>query len=268
MPGHSSTGSSETNAVDAHSPEPAGHSVRTPWLSVIVPVRNEAQRLGATLMPLQAWRARGVEVLVVDGGSDDGSPVHAMELADRVLHAAPGRALQMNRGAQAARGHWLWFLHADTGVTAQHLNALQTLPDDACWGFFRVRMSTPGVLLRCVAGLMNLRSRSTGVATGDQGIVVKRCVLHDTGGYPSLPLMEDVALSKLLRAQAVPRVLGPPLTVDSRRWEQQGVWRTIILMWWLRWRYWRGEDPHRLHALYYGRSASQRRRPHRDLTDD
>ena len=234
----------------------AGAHAPAPWLSVIVPVRNEAQRLGATLQPLQAWREQGVEVLVVDGGSDDDSIDQATAQADQVLMSAPGRAQQMNYAARHARGHWLWFLHADTGVTAQHLAALQALPEDVCWGFFRVRMSAPGTLLRCVAGLMNLRSRSTRVATGDQGIVVKRRVFHEVGGYPVLPLMEDVALSKLLRVLSAPRVLAPPLIVDSRRWEQFGVWRTIVLMWRLRWRYWRGDDPQRLHALYYGRDRT------------
>ncbi|MCH8544482.1 MAG: TIGR04283 family arsenosugar biosynthesis glycosyltransferase [Alcanivorax sp.] len=259
MPAHSSPDSSVTSTSDRGAP---------PWLSVIVPVRNEAQRLAVTLMPLQDWRTRGVEVLVVDGGSDDDSAACAAEFADRVLLSPAGRALQMNHGAQHARGQWFWFLHADTGVTSQHLAALQALPEDARWGFFRVRMSAPSPLLRCVAALMNLRSRSTRVATGDQGILVKRALFQAVGGYPALPLMEDVALSKVLRAQAAPRVLGPALTVDSRRWAQHGTWRTIMLMWRLRWRYWRGDDPQRLHALYYGRPVSQRRPGPRDITDD
>lgn len=248
-------------------PPGAATAANPPWLSVIVPVRNEALRLAATLAPLQAWRAHGVEILVVDGGSDDDSAACAAALADRVLRSPPGRALQMNCGAQAARGHWLWFLHADTGITEQHLAAMKALPDDAGWGFFRVRMSTPGLLLRCVATLMNLRSRSTGVATGDQGILVNAALFRAVGGYPALPLMEDVALSKLLRGQSAPSVLGPPLTVDSRRWVQHGTWRTILLMWRLRWRYWRGGDPQQLHALYYGRPAPQGRRGQRDTPD-
>ncbi|WP_162925709.1 TIGR04283 family arsenosugar biosynthesis glycosyltransferase [Isoalcanivorax indicus] len=227
--------------------------ITPPWLSVIIPVRNEASRLAATLAPLQAWRARGVEVLVVDGGSSDGSPAVAAPLADEVLYSEPGRARQMNRGAAHARANWLWFLHADTQFGDAHIHALE-----ACcrarrsgWAFFRVQLSGPGLLLSIVGRMMTWRARLTAVATGDQGLLVSRDSFQVCDGYPDIPLMEDVALCKQLRARSRPVVLGPALGVDSRRWETHGRWRTIVLMWRLRWAYWRGVAPAQLHARYY-----------------
>lgn len=235
-------------------------AMNSPWLSVIVPVRNEATRLAATLMPLQPWRARGVQVLVVDGGSDDGSAEVARSLADEVLYSKPGRARQMNRGAAWARAPWLWFLHADTCYDDAHLAALEHFCAGAAegWAFFRVRLTGPGPLLALVGTLMNVRSRLTAVATGDQGLLVSRQLFRTCGGYPDIPLMEDVALSKRLRRLAAPAVLSPALGADSRRWETQGRWRTILLMWRLRWAYWRGVAPEQLHARYYPAASVNR----------
>lgn len=225
--------------------------MNAPWLSVVVPMRNEAERIASTLMPLQPWRDRGVEVLVVDGGSTDGSAAHALALADRVLTSSPGRARQMNLGAEYARATLLWFLHADSTLSDRHLSALRGLVGKPCWGRFDVRMSGRGLTLWLVAMGMNLRSRLTGVATGDQGIFVHRSLFRQAGGYPDQPLMEDVALTDRLRRLTPPCCRREPLVTDSRRWERHGRWRTILLMWRLRFRYWRGESPALLYRCYY-----------------
>ena len=222
------------------------------WLSVIIPTLDEVQRLAATLAPLQAWRAQGVEVLVVDGGSADGTVAVAQPLVDRVVVSPAGRATQMNAGAAIASAPLLWFLHADSGVTHRHLLALQTVRDAAGWGFFPVRLSGRQPLLWLVGAMMSLRSRLTAIATGDQGLFIARSLFLETGGFPRQPLMEDIAISRSLRQRARPLVLPVRLGVDSRRWEQHGICRTILLMWRLRWRYWRGADPVQLHRLYYG----------------
>lgn len=223
-------------------------------VSVIVPVRNEASRLATSLAGIRRALRDTDELIVVDGGSDDGSVDIATRMADRVLVSMPGRARQMNMGAQAAQGQWLWFLHADTELLPAHRDALQRLPDSVRWGRFDVRLSGTRVMFKIIAGLMNLRSRLSGIATGDQGIFVRRSFFFECGGYVDQPLMEDIALCATLRQHSRPRCLARPrLVTSSRRWETHGVWKTIWLMWMLRWRYWRGADPALLHQDYYGR---------------
>ncbi len=221
-------------------------------LSIIVPVLNEERSLAATLGALAPLRAGGTEVIVVDGGSDDGSRAVAAPLADRVLAAPRGRASQMNAGARAARGDVLLFLHADTrlpdGAAARVLDGLAA--GDRAWGRFDVRIAGAGALLRIVARGMNLRSRLTGVATGDQAIFVRRDAFEAAGGFPALALMEDVALSKRLRRASRPLCLRARAVTSSRRWERGGVVRTILLMWRLRLAYALGADPARLARDY------------------
>ncbi|MCC4309382.1 MAG: TIGR04283 family arsenosugar biosynthesis glycosyltransferase [Alcanivorax sp.] len=221
-------------------------------VSVVVPVLDEARCLDDFLAGLRERLGEQDEIIVVDGGSEDGSPLIAREHADLVLHCDRGRARQMNLGAERAKGDWLWFLHADCGrVKRGHLAALRALPEDAQWGRFDVRLSGDHRLFPVIGHAMNLRSRWTGIATGDQGIFVRRELFLELGGFPLQPLMEDVALSTRLRGRARPVCLRPRLVADSRRWEENGVLRTTVLMWQLRWRYWRGEDPARLHRDYY-----------------
>lgn len=225
-----------------------------PEISVIIPVRDEGAVIDAILQDLRCLRAAGAEVIVVDGGSRDDTVARARAGADRVLSAPRGRARQMNSGAAAARGALLWFVHADTRIDPAAADDLRGLARDPgfVWARFGVRLSGPRPLFRLVASMMNLRSRLTGIATGDQGLCVRREVFESVGGFPDLPLMEDVALSRLLRARARPRCLPVRLTTSSRRWERDGAWRTIWLMWTLRWAYWRGADPARLAARYRG----------------
>jgi rSAM/selenodomain-associated transferase 2 len=213
-----------------------------PWLSVIVPARNEAAGIADTLAPLQSERDQGVEVVLVDGASTDATREQAEPWVDRFVDAAPGRAHQMNQGAAGARAPLLWFLHADTRMDARHLQALKR--ERGPWGHFRVRLSGRHPLFRVISFMMNLRSRLTGISTGDQSLFVCAELFREEGGFPEQPLMEDVAFSARLRRRAGrPAQLVPALTTDSRRWESRGPWRTMIEMWWLRWRYWRGDDP-------------------------
>ncbi len=220
-------------------------------LSIIVPALNEAGCIAATLDALAPLRTRGHEVLVVDGGSDDGTPTLARTRADTVLAAARGRALQMNAGAARAQGDVLLFLHADTLLPAQADRLVaQALAQGALWGRFDVRIAGRSWLLPLVGALMNQRSRFSGIATGDQAIFVRRDVFEHIGGFPEQPLMEDIELSRRLLARGRPACLREPVITSGRRWEARGVWRTVLLMWWLRWRYWRGEPAEALAKAY------------------
>jgi len=221
-------------------------------ISVIIPALNEAALIAQVLQALAPSRQRGVEVIVVDGGSSDGTPALAAPLADQVLHATKGRARQMNAGARAAQGAVLWFLHADTmpPSDADGLILAALAQEGRAWGFFDVRLSGSGAMLRMVAYLMNRRSRLAGIATGDQGIFVRREVFERVGGFPEIPLMEDIALSRALKRHSRPAHVAQGLVTSSRRWERRGVWRTIFLMWRLRAAYYFGADPRKLAELY------------------
>jgi rSAM/selenodomain-associated transferase 2 len=221
-------------------------------LSIIIPALDEAAGIGATLRPLQPLRVAGHEVIVVDGGSRDGTPELARALVDRVLAAPRGRASQMNAGAAAARGEVLLFLHADTRLPpgAERLVIDGLAASDRQWGRFDVRIDGRHPLLPLVAWLMNRRSRLSGIATGDQAIFVRREAFARAGGFPALALMEDVALSKRLKRVSAPLYLRDRVVTSGRRWESRGVVRTVVLMWWLRLRYSLGASPERLHRLY------------------
>ena len=212
-------------------------------LSVVVPALNEAGGIRAALEALAPLRARGHEVIVVDGGSSDDTVRIAQGLADRVIQAQPGRALQMNAGARAASGDVLLFLHADTRLPP----GAETLVFSSVWGRFDVQIEGRHPLLKVVAGAMNLRSRLTGIATGDQAMFVRRDAFP---GFPEIPLMEDIALSRLLKRRAAPACLRATVTTSGRRWESRGVLRTIFLMWSLRLLYFLGASPQRLIRFY------------------
>ncbi|WP_339079726.1 TIGR04283 family arsenosugar biosynthesis glycosyltransferase [Pseudomonas sp. TMP9] len=223
----------------------------TPLLSVVIPVRNEAQALPFLLDDLSALGAAGAELIVVDGGSTDGTCEVAHGRVDQLLKTGPGRAVQMNAGAAKARGTYLWFLHADTRVSAEAISRLQhTLASRPLWGRFDVHLSPAGPALRLIGWMINLRSRLTGIASGDQGIFVDRACFDALGGYAHIPLMEDLQLCRRLKAQARPHCLRPPLITSSRRWLQHGVWRTVLLMWCLRLAYYAGANPEKLARQY------------------
>jgi len=221
-------------------------------LSIIVPCLNEAQGVVDALSALAPLRSRGAEVIVVDGGSRDGTAERARPHADAVITVPRGRALQMNAGAARARGEILLFLHADTLLP----EAADALVVDGLkrtrrgWGRFDVAIAGRHPLLKIVALLMNLRSRLTGIATGDHAIFVTRSLFTAAGGYPEIALMEDIELSKRLKRFGPPLCLRHRLTTSGRRWEERGVLRTILLMWRLRLAYWLGADPAKLAVRY------------------
>lgn len=216
-------------------------------LSVVVPALNEAPGIARCLEALAPLRARGHEVVVVDGGSRDGTPDLAAPLADRVLAGPRGRAAQMNAGAAAAAGDALLFLHADTRLPPAAdrtvLAALATHP----WGRFDVAIDSDDPRLAVIAYFINRRSRLSGIATGDQAIFVRRDAFP---GFPPIALMEDVAFSRTMKAVAPPACLAERVLTSARRWERHGVARTVLLMWRLRYDYWRGADPDELARRY------------------
>lgn len=222
-------------------------------ISIIIPVLNDADALANLLPRLQYHRQQGHEVLIVDGGSSDASMTVARSQADRILMTGTGRGRQMNLGAENARHEILLFLHADTGFPDDGLSQIQAaLADSEChWGHFNVDLDRQGFPYGLIATLMNIRSRLTGVATGDQGIFVRRRVFHDAGCFKAIPLMEDIALSKALRKIAWPRSLPGKLLTSSRRWEREGVIKTILLMWFLRLAYVVGINTDTLARIYY-----------------
>jgi rSAM/selenodomain-associated transferase 2 len=224
-------------------------------LSIIVPVLDEQACIGPALDALAPLRARGAEVIVADGGSRDLTAATARPLADAVVTAPQGRGVQMNAGAAAATGDVLLFLHADTvlppGADALVLDGLHRT--GRVWGHFDVRIEGRGPLLPIIAAAMNARARLTGIATGDQAMFVTRTAFASAGGFPDIPLMEDVALSKRLKRIGPPLCLDARVTTSGRRWDEGGAMRTMLLMWRLRLAYWLGAEPASLARRYgYG----------------
>lgn len=221
-------------------------------VSVIIPTLDEGEHVTETLAPLQDLRRLGHEVIVVDGGSVDRTCEFAEGKADRILAGPKGRALQLNTGAREARGDVLLFLHADTVAPLSTVRALyEEFPSSPrVWGRFDVRLSGGHRMLRVVETMMNVRSRLSGIATGDQGIFVRRETLERVGGFPEIPLMEDVAISRRLKQESRPFCPRGRIVTSSRRWEEDGILRTILLMWRLRLAYALGADPADLARSY------------------
>ncbi len=235
-------------------------------ISVIIPVLNEKSCLRELLVQLQAIRSLGHELIVVDGGSTDGSQecLHAVvdneaSLIDIMLETSSGRALQMNAGASLANGSLLWFLHADTILNDELIEELTRIAEAhsspikshaEIWGWFNIRLSGRAISLRLIERMMNIRSRTSGIATGDQGMFVAKSLFERAGGFPEIALMEDIALSKVLRK--ISRAVRPKnkLISSSRRWELNGIWKTVFLMWRLRLAFAFGVDPLKLSQLY------------------
>jgi rSAM/selenodomain-associated transferase 2 len=219
-------------------------------LTIVIPVLDEAAIIVAALAALKPLRARGAEIIVVDGGSRDGTARLAEPLADRVVAAARGRGATMNAGAALGTGDALVFLHADTTLPGNADGLIADALARRAWGRFDLRIAGRHPLLAVVARMINLRSRLTGVATGDQAIFVTREAFLAVGGFPDLPLMEDIAISRRLKRLCRPFCIGTPAVTSGRRWERNGVWRTIVLMWRLRLAYYLGVEPAVLARLY------------------
>lgn len=247
-----------------------------PIISIVVPVYNEADTIVECLTALERYKGCSAEVIVVDGGSVDNTRQKVADLNCTLITSQKGRAVQMNTGAEQAKGDLLVFLHADTIPPASFASDLEGLlieadlvedagsqggaqrattsgrsSQNAAWGFFNIRLSGAGWQFRIIEWFMNRRSSWTSIGTGDQILYVRRSIFGAIGGFSEIPLMEDVELSKRLRARyGRANVLPSVAITSSRRWQEQGILRTVLLMWSLRWAYWRGEDPGKLAARY------------------
>lgn len=222
-------------------------------MSVIVPVRDEEALAPALAVRLAGLAAQGMEVIAVDGGSRDRTVAILEGAGLRVLRSAPGRAPQMNAGAAQATSDLLLFLHADTVLPPDAGVAIERAlaAGDRQWGRFDVTIAGQSRWLGVVAFLMNWRSRLTGIATGDQALFFTRAAFDAIGGFPLQPLMEDIEASRrLLRRVGPPACLRSRVQTSGRRWDSRGAWPTILLMWRLRWAYWRGVPAETLAERY------------------
>jgi len=223
---------------------------KTLSIGIVVPVLNEAAQLPELLQSLKPLAAD--DVVIVDGGSCDGSRELLAASGFRWLASSPGRAVQMNAGAASIHSDVTLFLHADTRLSPCHLDDIRRCLGDREYvgGRFDVQLEGGHSMLPLVALLMNLRSRLSRISTGDQAIFVRREVFEALGGFSLLPLMEDVEFSRRLKRAGRICCLRRKVITSARRWQQRGVWRTIGLMWRLRLLYWLGVDAERL-ATYY-----------------
>ena len=233
-------------AAEEHLPETTGRSV-----SIIIPAYNEASQLELSLKNLfdEMPENPEVEVILSDGGSTDNTLDIAKNYPCRILSSDIGRAKQMNSASRHANGDFLLFLHADSSLPDNWLNQVQ---GSLKWGFFPVKLSGQHWLLRVIERTINLRSRISRVATGDQGLYFSRSFFQALEGFPDIPIMEDIAISKRARKISEPSIGQYPVITSSRRWEQQGIIKTVLLMWGLRLAYWLGISPNRLHRIYQG----------------
>ncbi len=232
-------------------------------LSIIIPLLNEVDNLPNLIDHINALSPAPQQVILVDGGSTDGSitavhdllkalPKMTLSSIDwHIIESVAGRACQMNAGAKRATGDVFLFLHADTRLSTDAINEVQRAMAEHDWGRFDVRLDSPHPLLKVVSMMINNRSRLMRIATGDQAIFIKKSLFERLGGYPDQPLMEDVELCKRLKSISRPACLKSTVTTSARRWQQHGHFRTIFLMWHLRFDYWRGISPDSLKQRYY-----------------
>ena len=230
------------------------HPIREedPRMAIIIPVLNEIEGIEPLLSHLETWRQRGAEIIVVDGGSDDKSDSLIEARGVPLIRSARGRATQMNAGARSSQSPFLIFLHSDTRLPEHADTQVMThlARSETSWGRFDVCIDGRSGLLPIVGAMMNLRSRLTGIATGDQALFMTRTLFEQVGGFPEQPLMEDVEICKRLKHITPPVCLRDRVVTSGRRWDQRGGWRTIFLMWQLRWAYWRGVPADQLAARY------------------
>ncbi len=222
-------------------------------ISIIIPALNEVTALSQNLPKLQIYRDRGHEIILVDGGSHDQSLAVARPMVDRFIQTVKGRAHQMNEGAEVANNEVLLFLHADTGLPDLADELIFEALDSAqhLWGRFNVKFSNEKFIFKVISSAMNIRSAMSGIATGDQAIFVNKNLFEDVGLFDRIPLMEDVALSKKLLKYSRPSCLQETVRTSSRRWEKNGIYKTIFLMWRLRLAYFLGARPEKLADQYY-----------------
>ena len=232
-------------------------------ISIIIPLLNEADNMSQLIAHINALYPPPSQVIVVDGGSSDDSVGIARRLLNdlssvaqpttdwQLIESVVGRARQMNTGASQATGDVLLFLHADTLLPMDAIDNIQQAMTQYDWGRFDVHLDSRDPLLKIVGMMINKRSRLVSIATGDQAIFIKRSLFERMNGYADQPLMEDIELCKRLKSIARPACLNSKVTTSARRWQQHGTWRTIFLMWHLRFDYWRGVSPEVLRQRYY-----------------
>jgi rSAM/selenodomain-associated transferase 2 len=219
-------------------------------ISVVIPVLNEEKTIAANLTALMPLRPH--QIIVVDGGSRDRTREISAQMGAVVITGAPGRARQMNCGAGQATGDILLFLHADTRLPPGAFDAIGEALEDTRYlgGRFDVDLDGDHWLLKVIGAMINQRSRITKVATGDQAIFVRRNVFARMGGFPDIPLMEDIAFCRALKRLGRIACLRSKVLTSARRWETEGVWRTVIKMWTLKLLYFAGVSPVRLKRFY------------------
>jgi len=208
-------------------------------ISVIIPALNEADYIKQTLQSVQSLREKGHEVIVVDGGSNDETCDMASEMADQFITLSPGRAIQMNAGAKKATGDIFVFLHADTILPDSAEHKILAIAADKLyfWGRFKVRLSGKHWLFRIIECCMNIRTRLTGIVTGDHSLFISKQLFEKIDGFSEIELMEDIVISRKLKKISYPLCLSETVTTSSRRWEKHGIIRTILQMWWLRFKF-------------------------------
>ncbi len=218
-------------------------------VSIIIPTLNEAAHLNQTLETLfKNIDQSKVEIIVADGGSHDSTIAIAETFPCQITSSESGRARQMNQAQLLANGQWLLFLHADSGLPG---NWLTEIEGTRAWGFFPVKLSGRHWFFRIIEFAMCRRSAITHIATGDQGLFFKKSFFDQLTGFPNIPIMEDIAISKEARRLSKPEIASMPIMTSSRRWDKNGIGKTVLLMWWMRLAYWLGTNPERLHRLYY-----------------
>ncbi len=219
--------------------------------SIIIPTLNESSNLCYALEQLldSIECLSEVEIMISDGGSSDDTIQLATQYPVKLINAAKGRARQMNAGAQHSTGDWLVFLHADTRLPDNWMALIART--ESTWGRFDIRLSGSHWMLRIIEKAINLRSRKTSIATGDQALFFQRDFFNQLGGFPDIPLMEDIAMSSQARKISTPACIRQVAITSSRRWEQNGILRTILLMWMIRFAYWLGVKPDTLRRIYY-----------------
>lgn len=220
-------------------------------LSIIVPTLNEEVHIKKTVLHLQYLRKKGHEIILVDGGSKDNTIEIGEELVDKIFISKPGRANQMNLGALNATGDVILFLHADTKLPEDVDSIIVDIANKGLvWGYFRLHLTGDRFIYRVIEYFINFRSKCSGIATGDQGLFITKDLFKLIEGYPDIPLMEDIAICRLLKSYSKPVQLKNYLVSSSRRWEEKGVFKTIVLMWKLRLQYWLGVAPDKLAKMY------------------
>lgn len=223
-------------------------------LAIIVPVLNEGPSINKLLQYL-GYCVENTRILLVDGGSTDDTVSQCHRYGLEVMVAQKGRASQMNAGADSLRADIYWFIHADCLPPEDAIEKIrQAMGKNHSWGRFDVRLAGRYWVYRLIGNMMNWRSCITGIATGDQGIFVLSSLFRRVGGFPGQPLMEDIEICRRLRKQERPVCIKEKILVSSRRWQKNGVFKTIMLMWMLRLRYFFGQDAGQLYKIYYGKN--------------